>query len=449
MNSRTSDYGRGAALLSAGIGATGLVTFAYFFLASHNLSASDYGEITLLWSAVFITVSVLYRPIEQLLARTVAERQARSEPLAQPLRVAATIQSGLGVLFAVLALAFRSRLEDDLFGGNATLYWVMVGSVLAYAVSYFTRGYFAGSKRFALYALLVFVEANSRVLFPLAVAVGVLSGQTSIAIGILAAPVCSVLVVPLALIGRNRRADAASRSLRSESDPIDVEDALDAASSAGAREEAEFTLAQGGGFALATLAIMLCEQTFLNAGPLLVKASGAAGSAALSGFVFNVLLIARAPLQLFQSISTSLLPHLSTLRADDDMKVYRHSVNVTLAAIAGFAGSVALVMLVGGPWVMNQLFGDKDFEYERFGLVLIAFGMGLYLSAATLNQAALAAKRTGWAALCWIVSAVAFVAWMLLPAVSNQVHRVEFGFFGAACLLFASLYSLYRVSTPR
>ena len=34
-------YGRGAAILSAGIGLTGLITFAYFSLASHALSEED------------------------------------------------------------------------------------------------------------------------------------------------------------------------------------------------------------------------------------------------------------------------------------------------------------------------------------------------------------------------------------------------------------------------
>ena len=72
-------YGRGAALLSVGIGATGLVTYGYFSLASHTLSEADYGGITLLWSAVFITVSVLYRPVEQLLSRTIADRDARGD----------------------------------------------------------------------------------------------------------------------------------------------------------------------------------------------------------------------------------------------------------------------------------------------------------------------------------------------------------------------------------
>ena len=58
---------------------------------------------------------------------------------------------------------------------------------------------------------------------------------------------------------------------------------------------------------------MLAEQTLLNAAVLLVDVTAA--DAAVAGFVFNVLLIARAPLQLFQAIQGSLLPHLAGLEA--------------------------------------------------------------------------------------------------------------------------------------
>ena len=101
----------------------------------------------------------------------------------------------------------------------------------------------------------------------------------------------------------------------------------------------EFTLAHGGGFAAAVFLIMLSEQTFLNAGPLLVE--GTAGAAA-AGFIFNILMIARAPLQLFQAVSTSLLPHLTRLRAEGADDDFRASVRVTILAIAAFAA------LVGG-----------------------------------------------------------------------------------------------------
>ena len=146
--SGAAGYGKGAAVLSVGIGVTGLVTYAYFALASHTLSEADYGRITLLWSAVFVTVSVLYRPVEQLLSRTIADRAARGAGGRSHLRVAGTIQLALGLAFAVVALAARGPIEDDLFGGSETLYWVLIVTVLAYAVCFFARGFLAGSHRF-------------------------------------------------------------------------------------------------------------------------------------------------------------------------------------------------------------------------------------------------------------------------------------------------------------
>src|SRR5947208_16489308 len=80
-------YGRSAAIVSIGFGATGLVTFAFFALASHALSPSQYGGISLLWSVVFATTSVLYRPVEQLLSRTIADRDVRGAQGNQQRRV--------------------------------------------------------------------------------------------------------------------------------------------------------------------------------------------------------------------------------------------------------------------------------------------------------------------------------------------------------------------------
>ena len=67
------------------------------------------------------------------------------------MRVASTIQLGLSLFFAVLALALRGPIQDDLLEGNETLYWVFFSSVLFYAASYFARGFLAGSQRFGLF----------------------------------------------------------------------------------------------------------------------------------------------------------------------------------------------------------------------------------------------------------------------------------------------------------
>jgi O-antigen/teichoic acid export membrane protein len=154
-------------------------------------------------------------------------------------------------------------------------------------------------------------------------------------------------------------------------------------------------------------------------------------------------MIARAPLQLFQAIQTSILPHLTRLRASGESDPFRRSVNLTLTAIAGFAVCVALVMLAAGPQVMDLLFGG-DFDYERGGLVLVAIGMGLYLAAATLNQALLAHGLAAHASACWASAAAGFVLFLLVADFDDRVFQVELAFVAAAALLSAALYGLYR-----
>jgi O-antigen/teichoic acid export membrane protein len=416
-------YGRRASLLSIGVGITGLITYLYFAIASHELSKQQYGEIAVLWSAVFIAISVLQRPVEQLLSRTVSHNLEQGTPIGHTVRVAATIQVSVAVAFDVVALALRTPITDRLLDGNTTLYWIGVGAVTAYGASYFARGFLAGSHRLTIYALQIICESIARTAFPLAVALGIAEGQSAVALGIVAAPTLSLIVVPFAFLRRFGSAEPAAAEDAQAASPSD-----------------EFTLGRGSRFAAGVFLIMLSEQTFLNAGPLLVK--GTAGAAA-AGYIFNVLMIARAPLQLFQAVQTSLLPHLTTLGSRGEEEDFRASVRVTILAIAAFAGLVTVAMLVAGPELMQIAFGKKH-DYQRADLVIVSIGMGLYLSAATLNQAALAKGQLRRASICWVSCAIAFIAWTLVPIVDNDFHRVETGYLGAAALLCSLLYWLYR-----
>jgi O-antigen/teichoic acid export membrane protein len=436
----TRRFGRAAGLLSIGVGSAGLLTYVYFSLASHILDKVDYGEVVVLWSAVFVAISTLFRPVELLLSRTIAERQANEQPVGQTLRVAATIQLALAAALAAAALALRGPLQDQLLSGNETLYWIMVAAALAFGASFFARGFLAGSRRFALYAVLLLAESTARVSFALAVAVGIASGQTAVALGIVAAPLLSFTVVPLAFA---HRAAARSRAAPTPAPaPASASEASMPAPPAPASGQSEFTLAAGGGFAAAVLLIMVSEQSLLNAGPLLVRASEGAAAA---GFIFNVLMLARAPLVLFQAVATSLLPHLTRLRSSADARdgeAFRLSVRLTIGAIAVFAAAVGLIVLIAGPQLMQLAFGKK-FDYDRVGLLIVTAGMGFYLSSGTLNQAALAQGQVRRAAACWVGCALAFIGWNLLP-VLDAFRRVEVGFAGAAALLCGLLYLLYR-----
>jgi O-antigen/teichoic acid export membrane protein len=427
--SSSVEYGKTASFLAIGVGLTGLITYAYFLIASHVLSKPDYGQITVLWSAVFITISTLYRPIEQLLSRHISERRAKGEPIGQPMRVASTIQLGLGLIFAVLALVLRGPIQDGLLEGNETLYWVFFTAVLFYAAGYFARGFLAGIQRFGLFVALILSESCFRTVFAVLVAVSVLSGQSAVAIGIVAAPALSLLVVPFAFARRAQKQQQAA--------------AQAPAADAGEAPAEEFSLRHGGGFAAAVLLIMFSEQAFLNAGPLITR--GLQGAAA-AGFIFNVLMIARAPLQLFQAVSTSILPHLTRLQASaepDSEREFHRTVRMVLLGILAFTAITATAVLIAGPQLM-QLFFSKKFSYDRVGLWLVTAGMGLYLSSVTVNQACVAQGQVRRAALRWISCAAIFIGWNFVPLVGDEFRRVEIGFLLAAGLLFSLLYYVYR-----
>ena len=420
-----------------------MITYLYFAVASHILSRTDYGEIAILWSAVFITVSTLYRPIDQLLSRHISERRQLRQPIRQPMRVAATIQLGLGIVFAILALALRGPLQDQLLKGNETLYWIFFSSVLGYAASYFARGYLAGERRFGLFSLLILSESIFRTSFAVIVAIGLFEGQSVVALGIVAAPCLSLIVVPLAFARRAQRESTSPAD--SQRDPgAGTPDEAESGESA----TPEFTLSHGTAFAAAVLLIMFSEQTFLNAGPLLISATN--GSAA-AGFIFNVLMVARAPLQLFQAIGTSILPHLTGLHhsaEEGSEDAFESSVRFVILAVAAFTGAVALAVLAFGPQLMHIAFGEK-FDYDRLGLLIVTAGMGLYLSAVTINQACLAQGQVRRASFRWIVCAVLFVGWCLLPVISDEFRRVEIGFTLTAASLLAMLYVIYRRPVER
>jgi O-antigen/teichoic acid export membrane protein len=226
---------------------------------------------------------------------------------------------------------------------------------------------------------------------------------------------------------------------------VEADAALAGPGTEGVQETAardELSLRRGGHFALWVSGVMLSEQTILNASVLTVAATSSRH--ALAGIVFNVMLIARAPLQLFQAIQTSLLPHLTGLEAKEGHRAFARAIRLTVLAIAAFAALVVLGLLLVGPFFMGHVLFGQHYSYGRVGLALIGLGMGMHLISGALNQAALARDRARAAAGCWLLAAAAFLAWMFVPAVGDQVLRAELGYCGATGLLALLLGMLYR-----
>jgi O-antigen/teichoic acid export membrane protein len=410
---RPESYRRGAGILGIGVAATGLLTAVFFVIASHVLTPVEAKRVDLLWAIMWVAISVIYRPIEQLLSRTIAQRRAEGMG-SHPLRGPAAIQAAFGVAFLAVALLFHDKLVSDAFDGSTALYLILLLGIAFYAVSYFARGWLAGHQRFKLYGGLLFLESSSRCAFALAVAVGIAHGEVAVAAGIAAAPLVSLIVLPLAFGLR-----------RAETRPAEV--------GPSARESTTFAVSVAG--------IMLAEQVLLNAPVVSVEL--VSHDKILAGIVFNVLLIARAPLQLFIAVQTALLPHLARLEARRGHDEFAGAIRLLLIGIAVLTVVVAISLLVAGPFVMSHVFG-QDFEYGRLGLAAVGAGMGLHLAAGTFNQAALARGQNRVASAAWLACAAAFLAWTFVPVVDDPLLRVELGYLGATAVLSGLLFLVYR-----
>jgi O-antigen/teichoic acid export membrane protein len=434
----SGSYAASARILTIGIASTGIFTFLYLAFASHVLDKASYSRVSLCWAIMFVILSVIYRPIEQLLSRTIADRRARGLH-GHPLRVPALIQLGFALAFAAVALALRHQIEYGVFHGSSALYWILVIGVLAYAASYFARGWLAGHERFDLYGGLVFLESTSRFLFALAVAVGIGSGQGVVGLGMAVAPFVSLSVIPFAFSHVTQRRGSVELEIADAAREGPVHAQLEEAAT-------DLSLRHGAGFAVAVVGIMFAEQTLMNGGVLIVAASSGAAAltSGLTGFVFNVMLIVRAPLQLFQAIQTSILPHLAGLEARENPDEFHRSIRLTVLVIGAFAGVVAIGLLAVGPPVMTALLGNKGFHYGRIGLAVVGLGMGLHLISGTLNQAALARGRSTLASVAWLAAAGLFIVLVATHSISAEVTRVEVSYFVAALVLCGLLWGVYR-----
>lgn len=231
-------YGRSAAGLTIALGAGGVLTYVFFALASRSLDPTEYGNIVVLWSVVFLLASTIFRPIEQLLARTLAERQQVGASSADALRIAGVIQAAMTLALVAALLVARTPIQEKLYGDSSNLYWAMIVALFGFGLAYYVRGFLAGRGQFPLYAALVLLEVALRLVFAVIVATGIAGGAGLIAVGVAVAPVASLLVLPLAFQGGKPPTAAAGSA-----NPV-----------AG---EHELSLGSGGAFAGAILLMML------------------------------------------------------------------------------------------------------------------------------------------------------------------------------------------------
>src|SRR3954466_15421181 len=153
----------GAALLSIGTLASGLLAYVFNLLAARALGPEAYGPVAVLWAASFLVSVVLFRPAEQTLSRNIAERTARGEDALAVARTVARLTLAAIAVVTIAAVGAWGPLTRELFDGRDFLTACLLASVVGYALSYYVRGLASGLQWFGGSGVLLLVDGAARV----------------------------------------------------------------------------------------------------------------------------------------------------------------------------------------------------------------------------------------------------------------------------------------------
>ena len=394
----------GAGLLSIAMVGSGGLAYAFHVLAARTLGPEAYGQIAVLWGALFLVTVVLFRPLEQTVARSLAARLALNEEGSPVVRAALGLFGAMIVACSVAAAIAWQPITDRLFLGNEVMTAMLVFGVVVYGVSYLVRGAAAGTCWFHGYALALLGDGVMRIL--IAVPLIVLASQNLAAAAVGIAAIAAV-VVPVAA-GRRRIAPLLRK-----------------------QERGDFRLTAALAFAAPASVIAIADQLLVNGAPVLVMLEGGPDANRAAGVVFAATMLVRVPVYVFQGISASLLPNLTRMHTEEH-DGFNHAVARTAASLLGVGALIVAATAAVGPEAMRLLFGD-GFEASRGELTLLGAGVGCYLAAATFSQALLALHNGVRAACAWSAAAAVFVAsYLVLPG--EPLARVS-GSFALATLL--------------
>ena len=379
---------------------SGVLTYAFHVLAARTLGPSAYGQIAVLWGAIFLGAIVLFRPIEQTTSRSIADRLAREEDASSVLRPVLALSAALMALIVVTAILAWGPLTDHLFAGDQTMTALLLAGTLAYGFSYVVRGLVGGVRWFRGYGLGLLSDAIGRL--AVAAPLVLIASKSLAAFALVAAGIVGALV-PL-YAGRREL------SILRERWP-----------------SSGFRMPSALKFAAPASLMAASDQVLVNGAPLLVVlGTGRAGKDA--GVVFAATMLVRAPVYVFQGLAASLLPNFTVLNAAERDR-FRAVVHRAALVLLGVGLVIIVASALFGPEAMGILYGG-DYPVTRGDLVLLGVGVTCYLGASTFSQALLALDCGGRAAAAWCGSAVAFVAlYVVLPG--SQLTRISLAFAGA------------------
>jgi len=388
-------------VVGVGLGLSGLATYLFFAITSRTLDPASYAAVGVLWSLLFAVGNGVMQPLEQEVARAVADRRARGVGAGPVIRRAITIGAGFTVILVVLGYASQSFLLDRLLDGRDALVAAFLVGLAGFCAGHLVRGTLSSHGRFGAYALFFATDGVARV--AIAGVLAVLAVAAAGAYGAVLA-VAPFIGVAVALAGQ--------RGMLVDGPPA---------------AWGELTRALGW-LLMGTVSLALVVQ----GGTIAVQLLAASTDEAAAGVFLNGLQIARIPLFLFQAVLASLLPRLSRLAGSGDLVHFTHSLRrlIRLIVVVGAIGVV--IAVVAGPVVVGAVFGSAE-VLGATDMGLLAATFVIIMVAICCDQALIALNGHRFMATGWALALAVFVVTTMATGGFDSVFlRVEMGLFAAA-----------------
>ena len=435
-----SNVPEGTFSVAGGLIVGSVAAWGYQIMAEKRLPADGYNAVNALWVLTFVATPGFFQPLEQEVARAVADRRAQGKGGGPVLWKATRLGAGLALATALVALAvfiFIPKTVDQLFKPTVATrdHVLLIGAFIiaigTYATAYLARGALSGNGRFSSYGMMHAVEGAARVVAVLAIVFatnhavregGVTKQYASTGLFSFAL-VLPPIVAVLAALAWNRHV-----SKRDNLPPL-----------AAPGPEASYSELST---ALAWLLSSSVMAQILSYAPVfaaqILVGPGKEDQRLLAGFV-TAMFLARVPLLMFQAVQAALLPKLAASAAEQRHDEFRTLLRKLFVLVLGIGITGVLASLALGKPVGKLIFHDK-WTLSNGELALLAAGAGAYIVAFTLAQGLIALKAYSRLTLGWLVGAIGFVA--VMPFGDDIFTRAQIAFLVSSVLAALTITAL-------
>jgi len=394
----------------AGTLAAAVGSYVFQVVGGRALGADAFAPVTVVWTVLFLGLTVFLLPVEQLIIRRLTLGGGASESVGGSWRVV----SGVVLGATLVATGFAFVVNSSLLDGDLGFVAVTAVMIPTHGLMMIARGFLGGRGRFPAYGAAVGLDAFGKA--GGAVVVALLGwGPVALAAALAASPVLVFAVRPFR--------------------PVNHVESLDVASTLPISDHRFMT-----GFVVATAA----SQTVLAAGPLVVGALGASGAAISVFFVTTTLF--RGPMSASYNLLARILPGLTRRAAAGD-----HEGINRIARRLAFAGGAAAVGVGAaaaalGPAVVELLYG-AEFRPSAWLAALAAAGVIVGIVGLGTMQVLVGRGDTDRMAFAWLAALAGAVVTIFLVR-GDATIRVAAGFFSGEAIALVGL-TLAAVIAPK